>query len=239
MINQAMILAAGFGKRLHPLTLSTPKPLIDLAGKPLIQHAIDRLLARPTQTIVINTHYLSEKISSYIEQVQANTPSTSLILSHESEILETGGGIANALPYFESQPILCLNSDIWWQDDSGTTLETLEYSWDEASMDVLLALVHRDNALEFDGTGDFFWDPETLTPDFRKDSESAPYIYTGIQILHPRLFDRCPDGAFSIVDLYRQARRTNRLKAIILDGIWSDVGTLSALESLRKRLENV
>lgn len=234
MIKKAMILAAGFGKRLRPLTLETPKPLVELAGKPLLQHALDRLAARQPDTIVINTHYLAEKITAYVQPLK-DLP---IILSHEQDTLETGGGIAKALPYFKNQPFFCLNSDIWWQETSGSSLDQLEQNWDETTMDALLLLVHRDNAQDYQGQGDFFWDPATLIPRFRQPETSAPYIYTGVQILHPRLFESCPTGSFSIVELYHRAYRNNRLKAIVLDGTWSDLGTIQALESLRDRLEN-
>ncbi|AIK97227.1 nucleotidyltransferase family protein [Candidatus Odyssella acanthamoebae] len=229
MIKQSMILAAGMGKRLQPLTLTTPKPLITLNDTPLLQHILNRLLPRQLDKIVINTHYLSDQIASYLKD-------TSVIISHESELLETGGGIANALFHFNNQPFFSLNSDIWWQETSGNILDDLQQTWDDKTMDALLVLVSHKNALNFAGPGDFFWNEATLTPTFSPAGSPAPYIYTGIQLLHPRIFENCPPGAFSIVDLYRKAHHNNRLKAIVLEGIWSDVGTLDALESLRHRL---
>lgn len=232
MIKQAMILAAGFGKRLQPLTLTTPKPLIELDGKPLLQYALDRLVLRQLDTIVINTHYLADQIETYLQGQPVK-------ISYETEILKTGGGIAKALSYFKDAPFFSLNSDIWWQETSGSILDQLEQTWDDATMDALLVLVPYENALYFQGTGDFFWDANTLVPTFRENQSAAPYIYTGIQLLHPRLFNGCSQGSFSVVDLYRQAAKNNRLKAVILEGIWSDVGTVSALHSLRERLKHV
>lgn len=232
MIKKAMILAAGFGKRLRPLTLEIPKPLVELAGKTLLQHALDRLATQQPDTIVINTHYLAEKIIAYVQ----NLKDLPIALSHEQDILETGGGIAKALPYFKNQAFFCLNSDIWWQEVSGNSLDQLEQNWDETTMDVLLLLVHKDNAQDYQGQGDFFWDSATQIPKFRSPEAIAPYIYTGVQILHPRLFESCPADRFSIVELYHKAYQNSRLKAITLDGIWSDLGTIQALESLGQRL---
>ena len=230
MINQAMILAAGIGKRLRPLTLTTPKPLVDLNGKPLIQYALDRLTHLGMHTIVVNTHYLADQIHDYLQNKD-------VILSHESEILETGGGILNSLPHFENSPILSLNSDIWWQEHQGNILTELISAWDEATMDVLLVLVDKKNTLNFAGPGDFTWDVVTGTPSFR-DTAMAPYVYTGIQIIHPRAFTGFDPGCFSLVDIYRKTRQSNRLKAIILDGLWSDVGTIEALENLQERFKS-
>ncbi|MBW8309881.1 MAG: nucleotidyltransferase family protein [Candidatus Paracaedibacteraceae bacterium] len=232
MIRQSMVLAAGMGKRLQPLTLTTPKPMIPLKGIPLLQYTLDRLVGRQLDKIVINTHYLAEQIAIYLED-------RPVIISHEAELLETGGGIAKALPHFGNQPFFSLNSDIWWQETSGNILDDLEQSWDDRSMDALLVLVPHANALNFPGPGDFFWEAATLTPTFRASDCAAPYIYTGIQLLHPRLFENCPAGAFSIVDLYRRAHQKNKLKAIILEGVWSDIGTLDALEALRQRVGHV
>lgn len=231
MINQGMILAAGLGKRLQPLTLTTPKPLIELAGRPLIQYALDRYLARRLKKIVVNTHYLAIQMADYL----AGWP---VIISHEEELLETGGGIAKALPHFNGYPFFSLNSDIWWQDNANNSLDALEASWDETTMDALLLLVHRQNALNYDGAGDFLWDEATLTPTFRPSDIPVPYIFTGIQLLHPRLFNSCPEGRFSVVELYQRAAKNQRLKAIVLNGEWSDVGTVTALNTLRQRLTN-
>lgn len=226
MIDQALIFAAGFGKRLQPLTLTTPKPLIDLNGKPLIQYALDRLNSAGIKKTVVNTHYLAEQLHDYLKD-------KNVIISHEPEILETGGGLLNALPNFKPEPILCLNSDIWWQENHGSILKNLIKAWDDQTMDILLILVTQKNALYFKGPGDFDWNKETLIPTFRQ-GDSAPFIYTGIQIIHPRVFVGQESGCFSIVDIYHKVAKSNRLRALELDGTWCDIGTLDALESLRR-----
>jgi N-acetyl-alpha-D-muramate 1-phosphate uridylyltransferase len=232
-IKRGMILAAGFGKRLQPLTLTTPKPLIDLGGKPLIQYALERYQSRQLETIVVNTHYLGDQVATYLRD-----KGEGIHVSFESEVLGTGGGIAKALPYFGNYPFFSLNSDIWVRETAGDILDQLEQTWDDDQMDALLVLVHRQNALDFQGAGDFFWNAATLTPTFRGEAPEAPYIYSGIQLLHPRLFEKLPpeSGYFPLPDLYRKAQETHRLKAIILEGEWSDVGTLSALEAVRRLL---
>lgn len=227
-IKQAMILAAGLGKRLHPLTLSTPKPLLRVGDIPLIQRAIDSLCDYGVERIVINTHYLGDQIRSYIDSLSLKTPQ--IFLSEEPILLETGGGIAHATPYFLEGPLLCLNSDIWWQDN--TILHRLWTTWEETKMDALLALVPHERAASFNGPGDFFMgDDNHLIP--RGTTPRAPYIYSGIQLIHPDRLLQGYSGAFSLSNCYNNAASKHRLFGIELQGTWSDLGTLKALEAIR------
>lgn len=236
-IREAMILAAGFGKRLRPLTLTTPKPLIELNGIPLIQRALSTLREADIKSIVVNTHYLAPQIHNYLTHVT----DLKINISHESELLETGGGIAKALPFFRDVPILSLNSDIWWEErkrdniDEGI-FQRLQAFWKDDLMDALLVVVSKDNALFYEGTGDFYWCEESGQLKFPSSNAVAPssfptYIYTGIQLIHPRLL-KGRQGNFALPMCYREAAANNRLYGIELHGKWSDVGTLQSLQQL-------
>lgn len=229
LVTQAMILAAGLGKRLRPLTLTTPKPLIELGGTPLIQRALEALSVAEMETIVINTHYLGQQIETYISELSHKTQMPDLSLSPEPELLETGGGIAHALKYFKDGPLITVNSDIWWQDDS--IFERMCAMWDNSKMDALLVVVRHENTFFFEGPGDFEMSPDShLT--MRGIAEKAEWIYTGIQLIHPRRLLKGRTGAFGLYECYKDAADEGRLYGLEIRGTWSDVGTLSALAGL-------
>lgn len=233
-IKQAIILAAGVGKRLRPLTLTTPKPLIYLKGRPLIQVAIDALTAAHMDTIVVNSHYLGAQIDAYIEKIETLSPKPRFILSREPEILETGGGIAHARQFFKDGPLISLNSDIWWNDK--TIIDRLHSNWDATKMDALLVLVPHENALFYKGAGDFNMSKEgRLSP--RGTAERAEYIYTGIQLIYPERLLKKRKGYFSLSECYLEAAANQRLYGIVIENKWSDVGTIEALEGVEMILD--
>jgi N-acetyl-alpha-D-muramate 1-phosphate uridylyltransferase len=230
-ITQAMILAAGFGKRLHPLTLTTPKPLIPLNHIPIIAYGLDHLKKAGIQRCVINTHYLADQLQNYLKSVS----DFEIVISPENEILETAGGIRQALPFFKGQPFYSINSDIWWQ--SNDIFATLAQRWDPEKMDGLLAVVPQEQAIAFTGPGDYFLQP-TGELCYRGTQPSAPYIYAGIQLLHPRIFQDLPLGSpYRLPDLYHQWEAKNRLYGVVLQGPWCDIGTLPALKTLEHKLK--
>lgn len=228
-ITQAMILAAGHGKRLAPITYETPKPLIPLAGKPLLDYTLERLKASEIQKCVINTHHLADKITHYVAQRGDPT----IHLSPESQLLETGGGITHALTHFNNKPFFSVNGDVWWQSDQDV-FKQLTQAWREEEMDALLLLVPVGSHLGGRTTGDY-----QLGEDGRltHDPATGPYIYSGIQLLHPRLFDGCEAVPFSIVPLYHKAQAKGRLFGCVLKGQWSDIGTPEDLALLEATLK--
>lgn len=223
-INQAMVLAAGYGKRLRPLTEKTPKPLIPVAGRPLLDHTLAGLRQAGVDKIVINTHHLAAQIHDYLR-------ASSVIISHEETLLDTGGGVAKALPHFQGQPFLLMNADTYWQGTVGTTIAQLKEKWNAASMDALLALVSR--PVNASVPGDYFLE-STGQLIYRGQHNSAPYIYSGLAIIHPRLFEDVPRGPFSIVEVcFHRAQTHGRLYGHVHKGFWTDIGTSESLQALQ------
>jgi len=227
MITQAMILAAGLGKRLRPLTDTTPKPLIAVGGKTLLDHALDQAAKAGVTHCVINTYHLAEQIHHHLK----SRTQPHITFSDEAELLETGGGIAKALPHFHSKPFFVLNADIWWQD--GGVFQQLSNRWDSEKMDALLLLVPLKRAIGYTGPGDYFLHPNGRAR-YRKNEPTAPYIFSGIRIVHPQLFAGQTVRPFSIIPLFHQAEQQDRLYGLIHEGPWGDIGTAASLEGVRK-----
>jgi len=217
-ITSAMVLAAGLGTRMRPLTDDRPKPLIALAGRTLIDRVLDHLQAAGVTRIVVNIHYKGEMIAAHL----AGRPG--IVLSPEETRLETGGGVRNALPHLGDGPFFVVNSDAVWLDGPSPILARMMRCWDDASMNALL-LLQRTAAIRGDvGQGDYFLDSEGRARR-RQESRVAPYLFAGVQILHPRLFADAPDGAFSLNLLYDRAEAAGRLHGLVHDGEWYHVGT--------------
>lgn len=218
---QAMVLAAGLGKRMRPLTDTLPKPLIEVAGRSLIDRAIDRLREAGVEKVVVNTSYLAEKLEAHLGKIHH----PHIVFSREASPLETGGGIARALHHFASAPFFAVNGDVIWVNGSGqSALHRLSSHWQEG-LDALLLLHPVAKAIGYEGRGDFSIEDDGSLVRSLPD-KTAPYVYAGVQILHPQLFEGCPSGAFSLNLLYDKAmqRRPQRIKAIVHDGAWLHVG---------------
>lgn len=231
-IDQAMVLAAGLGKRLRPLTLTTPKPLLPVAGKPIIAHVLERLHQHGVSRVVVNTHYLADQLEDYLRAV----PDLDITISHEPELLETGGGVLNVLPYFEGRPFFAINADTWWQEsEDASLLERLESCWDGSNMDALLAIAPKNQGIEFQGAGDYYIEAGGELR-FRASNTQAPYVFIGARILHPRLFDGASPGFFTQPTLFHQAEAKQRLHGIIHEHKWCDIGSLNAYQALQEYL---
>ena len=220
--DRAMILAAGFGTRMGALSRDTPKPLLKVAGRALLDRAIDRCAEVGVDRVVVNTHYLSERIKSHLEGVI----SVKIDISDETEILETGGGVAAALPLLGDAPFYTLNADAVWAMDA--PLDTLRRAWRDENMDALLLLCPIESARAYTRPGDFFIDPDGR-PRRRDDAPRAPYVYTGAQIISPRAFDDAPGGAYSLNVIWNRLAARGRLFACVQSGAWVDVGTPEGL----------
>lgn len=230
---RAMVLAAGRGLRMRPLTDHTPKPLIAVAGRSMLDRALDRLDAAGVEAAVVNVHHLAAKVRAHLA---ARTGGPRTVISDETDaLLETGGGIRKALPLLGPAPFYVVNGDIVWLDGAVPALVRLARQWDEARMDVLLLLKEAVTAHGYDGRGDFFLGPEGV-PRRRGDSPSAPYIFAGLQILHPRAFDGTPDGAWSLNRVFDRALQKGRLYAVVHDGPWFHVGTPDAIAPTEERI---
>ncbi|MEE2745894.1 MAG: nucleotidyltransferase family protein [Pseudomonadota bacterium] len=229
----AMVLAAGLGKRLRPITESTPKPLLKVSGRPLLDYCLDHSKRAGVERVVINVHYLSDKIRHYINERK----DISIKISDESnKLLETGGGVQNALSLVGSLPFYVLNGDVLWLDGPSPALQRLANAWDNDAMDALLLLHSTVEAYGYSGLGDFLVDPLGRL-ERRPERMVTPYFFAGVQILHPRLFDNVRKGTFSLNLLYDKAMEKKRLFGIIHDGDLFHIGTPKGLAQAQNYFE--
>lgn len=222
---KAMVLAAGFGKRMRPLTDALPKPLVEVGGRSLLDRILDRLDAVGVEAVVVNLHHLGQQIERHLSD-RTRPP---LLFSREAEILETGGGVKHALPELGDAPFFVVNGDVLWLDGLEPALSRLARAWRDEAMDSLLMMQPIASAVGYDGrAGDF-----TMAPGGRlrrrRERESAPFIFAGMQILHPRIFAGAPEGPFSLNLLFDKAEAAGRLWGVRHDGRWFHVGTPAAL----------
>lgn len=216
----AMVLAAGLGKRMRPLTDTMPKPMVPVNDKPLIGHVMDRLVDAGVARAVVNLHYLGDQIQDYL----ANEDRLEVIFSPESDLLETGGGVKKAMPELGTHPFYVINSDAFWLDGYENALIRLAREWRDELMDVLLMLQSTVYAYGYTGYGDFSAEPDGKIHR-RHESEVTPWMFSGIQILHPRALRNTAEGAFSLNRVYDQAADADRLYGMIHDGEWFHIGT--------------
>lgn len=227
----AMVLAAGLGLRMRPITLTLPKPLVPVAGRTMLDRVLDHLDRVGAARKVVNLHWLGETIRSHLDGRR------DIVFSQEPELLETGGGVAKALPLLGAEPFFACNADIVWTDGVEPALSRLTRAFDPARMDGLLLLQPVETAFGYDGHGDFHLQSDgRLTR--RKQGETTPLMFAGVQILHPRLFDGHPGGAFSLNLLYDKAIAAGRLFGLVHDGGWYHIGTPPALAEAEKLLES-
>lgn len=231
MPQRAMVLAAGLGERMRPITDTLPKPLIELRGRTLLDSILDRVEAAGVPEAVINLHYLGEMIEARL--VPRERPRVSF--SHEETRLETGGGVRKALSLLGADAFFVINGDVCWLDGHTPALERLAAAWDDEEMDALLLLHPTAFAVGYAGVGDF-----VLAPDGRmrrrRELEVAPFVFTGIQILHPRLFEDAPEEPFSLNLIYDKAGAAERLWGLRHDGEWFHIGTPEGLRDVEDAL---
>lgn len=229
----AMVLAAGLGTRLKPITDHTPKPLIPVAGRTLLDRCLDRLEEAGVQHAVVNIHWLGGQIREHLKARR----DLEIVISDESDLLlETGGGIAKALPLLGDAPFTAVNADLIWRDEDGeTAVQRLAAGFDPATMDGLLLLQPRETADGHGGPGDFFLEADGRLRR-RGTQATAPYVYTGVQILQPAMFRDAPAGAFSLNILYDRAIAAGRLHGLVHRGTWMDVGTHAGLKQAEAAL---
>ena len=218
----AMVLAAGLGRRMLPLTETRPKPLVEVAGKPLVDHCLEKLRAAGVKRAVVNAHYLADRLEAHLA---ARDWGLEIALSDERALLmETGGGMIKALPLIGSDPFLVVNSDNLWTDGEGDSLRLLAGQWQEARMDALLLLAPAERAHCHKGPGDFHLERDGRLRR-RGEDPRAPFVYTGIQIVSKRLLaPPVPEGPFSTNLLWDRALAAGRLFGAVHQGLWFDVG---------------
>jgi len=228
---RAMILAAGYGRRLQPLTHKTPKALIKVGGRAMVDRTIDRLEEAGVETIIVNLHHLGPQLEQHLRSRKG----PEILFSREDDLLETGGGVLKALPMLGNEPFLVVNADVMWLNGPISTLGRMAMIWDGDKMDGLLLLHSTVDAYGYTGMGDFCIDPSGVLSQ-RPERELSPYLFTGIQILHPRLFKGSPEGPFRLRKLYDQAIEAERLYGIVHDGEWFHVGTPEGLAEAERYL---
>ena len=230
-LTHAIILAAGLGTRMRPLTDALPKPLIDVAGKPLIDWCLDWVKAAGITHSVVNSSYLAAQLESHL------SGRSGVQFSREEPVpLETGGGILRALPLLGDVPFLAMNSDAIFPPQPVHPVTRMQTAWSD-DIDFLMLLVPRDKALGWEGNGDFVTNDAGQIRRPRV-GEDAPYIFTGVEIIHPRVFTDCPEGSFSLSHLWKRSLRADgfygRIRAVIHDGDWLNVGDLAGLAAAQK-----
>jgi MurNAc alpha-1-phosphate uridylyltransferase len=223
--DHAMVLAAGLGARMRPLTDTRPKPLVPVAGKPLLDHVLDKLAQAGVTTAVVNVHYLADQIERHLAARRA----PKIVFSDEREkLLDTGGGVVRALPQLGRAPFFHVNSDTLWIDSVTPNLTRLALAFDPARMDALLLLASTAASIGYHGKGDFAMEADgTLRR--RAENEVLPFVYAGVALLSPALFADAPSGAFSLNVLFDRAAATGRLAGLRLEGLWMHVGTPEAI----------
>jgi MurNAc alpha-1-phosphate uridylyltransferase len=229
-----MVLAAGLGLRMRPLTETRPKPLIPVAGRTMLDRALDRLVEIGVTDAVVNTHYLG----AMIHEALAARRAPRIAFSDEDALLDTGGGVTRALPRLGAEPFYVVNADVVWLDGRRPALARLARAWDDARMDALLMVHSTVRTIGYEGRGDFMVDPLGRAAR-RTEIQVSPFVFTGVQILHPRLFDGAPAGAFSLNRLYDKAAEAERLYAMVHDGEFFHIGTPDALVESERAMADI
>lgn len=228
----AMVLAAGLGKRMRPITDTMPKPLVKIAGKALIDWGLDVLADAGVETAVVNVHYLPDQLVSHV----SGRAKPAIEISDERDaLLDSGGGIVRALPKLGSSPFFVLNADTFWIDRKDSSLRRLALAWNDAEMDILLMLARLDQATGHSGGTDFLLAPDGRLSRAKGDPQGL--IYAGAAIVHPRIFANAPAGAHSLNVEFDRALAAGRLHGMVLDGDWITVGTPDAIAPAEAAVE--
>lgn len=221
----AFVLAAGLGTRMRPLTDTLPKPLVQLRRKALLDHVLDRIAEAGVTEAVVNVHYKADLVEAHLQSRHAPR----ITISDERNLLlDTGGGARKALRLLGPDAFLAHNSDSVWLEGVGSNLARLFAGWDSDKMDCLLMLALGSASIGYAGKGDFSSDGEGRIRR-RREGEVVPFVYTGVQIVHPRLFADAPEGAFSMNALWNRAMLTGRAYSVRMDGLWMHVGSPAEL----------
>ena len=227
MIDRAMVLAAGLGTRMRPLTDTVPKPLISVVGKALIDHVLDKLGDAGVTQAVINVHHKSDQVEAH---VKSRTQPRIIISDERGELLDTGGGVVKALPHLGAAPFFHMNSDTLWIEGVTPNLSRLAAQFDAARMEILLLLASTATSIGYEGRGDFNMAPDGRLSR-RAERQVAPFVYAGAAVLSPAIFADAPKGAFSLNRLFDRAAEAGRLYGLRLDGTWMHVGTPASIQA--------
>jgi N-acetyl-alpha-D-muramate 1-phosphate uridylyltransferase len=223
--DKAMVLAAGLGLRMRPLTDRMPKPLISVAGRPLLDHVLDKLGDAGVTEAIVNVHYLPDQI---IDHVATRKRPRVIISDERGHVLGTGGGVVKALPLLGETPFFHLNADTLWIDGVRTNLARLAEAFDPSRMDILLLMAPTAGSIGYDGNGDYAMLPDGALRK-RREHQVVPFVYAGVAIISPAIFAGVPSGEFSLTKMFDAANEQERLFGLRLDGMWMHVGTPDAV----------
>jgi MurNAc alpha-1-phosphate uridylyltransferase len=223
--DKAMVLAAGLGLRMRPLTDRMPKPLVSVAGRPLLDHVLDKLSDAGVVEAVVNVHYLPDQI---IEHVAGRRRPRVVVSDERDEVLGTGGGVVKALPLLGDTPFFHLNADTLWIDGVRPNLARLAEAFDPSRMDILLLMAPTAGSIGYEGNGDYAMLPDGALRK-RKEHQVVPFVYAGVAIMSPAIFTGAPSGDFSLTKMFDAANEQERLFGLRLDGMWMHVGTPDAI----------
>jgi MurNAc alpha-1-phosphate uridylyltransferase len=228
----AMVLAAGLGTRMRPLTDDRPKALVEVAGRALIDHMLDRLEEQGVTCAVVNVHAFADRLQAHLQ----GRASPRIVISDErAQLLETGGGLKKALPLLGTEPVWAANIDSVWIEGAAPALQALARAWDPRRMDACLLLAPMARSTGFDGPGDFFIDDEGRLS-HRGERASAPLNYVGVQICKPQIVSEGPDGPFSLMLAWKRLMAQGRLHGVVMDGLWMHVGDPQARAEAEAKL---
>lgn len=232
-VTTAMVLAAGLGTRMRPLTDTVPKPLVPLKGKPLLDHVLDRLAESGITRAVVNVHYLADQIEAHL----ATRTAPEIAISDERGLLlDTGGGVVHALPLLGHTPFLIHNSDSVWMEGVGSNIARMKAAFDPERMDSLLLLALGAESLGYDGRGDFVMASDGAL-ERRSEGRESPFVFAGVSIVHPRFFEGAPEGRFSLNTLWDRAMARGRLYGLRLEGTWMHIGTPEAVADAERWID--
>jgi MurNAc alpha-1-phosphate uridylyltransferase len=220
-----MVLAAGLGTRMRPITDRIPKPLVEVAGRTLLDHVLDHLAGDRVELAVVNVHHLAHLVEAHLT---ARDAPPVRISDERAQLMDSGGGVRRALPWLGGAPFYVMNADSFWVDDGPPNLARMRRAWDAARMDILLLTAPLADSVGYHGAGDYRMDAEgRLTR--RGAAETAPFVYAGAAIMRPSLFAGTPEEPFSLNRLFDAAERESRLFGLPLEGLWLHVGTPDAI----------
>jgi len=231
--NTAMVLAAGLGTRMRPLTNDRPKALVEVGGQALMDHMLDRLAAAGVETAVVNVHYFADLVEAHVGR---RTDAPRIVISDERpQALETGGGVKQALPLLPDGPFFVANIDSVWIEDGASAVEAVARAWDPARMDVCLMLAPTATSMGFHDTGDVFLEADGRVR-FKAPGETAPYVYVGVHITKPSVVADGPEGPFSLLPLWKALAEQGRVHGVSPPGLWMHVGDPVARDAAEAKL---
>lgn len=232
---KAMVLCAGLGKRMRPLTQTCPKPLLEIRGRSLVDRIADRLVEAGIEEAVVNLHYLGEQLEDHLSK----RDDIAIQFSWErEEVLETGGGVKHALPLLGDAPFFLINGDVLWLNGLAPALTRLSRKWEPEDMDLLLLLHPTAYAIGYEGPGDFMMDPFGRLRR-RTEREISPFVFAGVQIVKPELFEDTPEGPFSMNLIFDRVQEAERLYGLRHDGEWFHLGTPPDIERAEGHLHHM